>query len=112
MVRTLGRLEGYAARDLERTIAQAVKDATAPLLEMLREQRDEMSTLRAQLDRLEANASTPVVPEKEPIEAATTRENAKVKETTPTPIIGSQRGAQRRKLAAWQRAIMRIIGAR
>jgi excisionase family DNA binding protein len=97
----MGRLEGYQAAQFEQrlqiAITQAVEMATAPLLEMLKEQR-------AQLDRLEAKSTQ----ESTPIEAATAPANAQAKETTPT----AKQSAQARVLRPWQRVIMRVIGAR
>jgi hypothetical protein len=46
------------------------------------------------------------------IEAATAPENVQVKATTLTAKQSPQRGATARKLTAWQKVIMRIIGAR
>jgi len=140
----LGRLEGYQMAQFEQRlqagIAQAVQLATAPLLEMLKEQRDEMSTLRAQLDRLEAGASaqesetkagpklgqvrteitehngtetsTPGAPGEEPIEAAQGVQSTPGIQTHAAAKQTAQRGAMARKLRPWQRAIMRVIGAR
>ncbi len=50
--------------------------------------------------------------ESAPIEAAQGAQSTQANETTPPPVIGSQRGAQARVLRPWQRAIMRMIGAR
>jgi hypothetical protein len=50
--------------------------------------------------------------ESAPIEAAQGTQSTQAKQTTPPPVIGSQRGAQARVLRPWQRAIMRMIGAR
>jgi hypothetical protein len=113
----LGRLEGYQMAQFEQRLqagmAQAVQLATAPLLEMLREQRDEMRELRAHLDRLEAAANiTKMTPEKEPVEAPQAALTTNTSQTDAAPKQSPQRGAQRPKPAAWQRAIMRALGVR
>jgi excisionase family DNA binding protein len=89
----LGRLEGYQMAQFEQrlqaAIAQAVEVATAPLLEMLKEQR-------AQIDRLEM-AQIPTS-----LKKAETGHGRHYEKEQSTP----------RKVKPWQRAIMRMIGAR
>jgi excisionase family DNA binding protein len=50
--------------------------------------------------------------ESAPIEAAQGAQSTQVKETTPTAVIGSQRGTKPQRLTAWQRIGARILGIR
>jgi hypothetical protein len=56
--------------------------------------------------------STPVVPEKEPIEAAQGAQSTPADQTVQVTKQSPQRGVQRRKLTAWQRMAARVLGIR
>jgi excisionase family DNA binding protein len=98
--RALGRLEGMALSGLEKSIAQAVENAVALAITPL---ADEIRALRLQVEKLEKQSredapQAPIIPPGDQTPAAQ-------KQSAP-------RGTKRPKLTAWQRAIMRMIGAR
>jgi len=94
MVRSLGRLEGYAARDMEMLVARAVSSAVTPLVEEIAELRRALAELRNERTPVEAAQSTPV------------------KESTLPAKQSAQRGTRARELKPWQRIAARILGIR
>jgi hypothetical protein len=99
--RALGRLEGMALSGFEKSIAQAVALAVAPLIDEIRE-------LRLQVEKLQQVATENQSRENAPQAAIIPLGD----QTLAVPKQSPQRGARARKLTAWQRIGARILGIR
>lgn len=136
----LGRLEGYQAAQFEQrlhdAIASAVQAATAPLMAQIEKMEatqrgangalldllakadtapllEELSTLRAQFERIEAGKLGQVGTENQtPIKAPETPEMPTADQSTANAKQSPIRGAQAKKLTTWQHVIARITGIR
>ncbi len=100
--RRMDRMEGYLAGQMDAAIARAVSTAIAPLIEQNAGLQAELRELRAIIEKLSQAAP----------EAAQGAPSTQVNQTTLAPISGAVGRSGTRVLRPWQRAIMRMIGAR
>lgn len=136
----LGRLEGYQAAQFEQrlhdAIASAVQAAAAPLMAKMEAMEatqrgangalldlmakadnapllEQLSTLRAQLDRLTGDQLEQLGTQKrEPINAQEAPKTEPLDQTTDRSTKGAQTSRKPRELTAWARVIARITGIR
>jgi hypothetical protein len=116
--RTIGREQDANTRELLAQSREEILFLRGMVEQHQRSEAELRASLRAALAAMPKaitagdNVSTPGGPEKEPVEAATARASTPDDQTVQAAKQSPQRGTQRQKLTAFQRAVMRVIGAR